>query len=242
MEEPKCNVCNDSGWRPVADRRFTPCECRIQRNKARLKTFARIPARYENCTIQNYEVMDVRQVFQLAKLAAQRFVNEYPVDVSGLLLMGDIGTGKTHLAVAIMQELIETKNIPCSFYPYTELLKMIQSSYSKESETTELELLRPVLDTEVLVLDDIGTMKPSEWVLDTVNFIINTRYNDNRTTIITTNYTEEELVNRVGPRVASRLRQVCRAINMKGPDFRELKRLEMTSRGTLLKGRHDRKK
>ncbi len=121
-------------------------------------------------------------------MAACKFVEEYPVDKTGLLLIGTIGVGKTHLAVGIIKELILSKGISCLFYDYRELLKQIQNSYNDTVKTTELDLLRPVFETEVLVLDELGAVRPTDWVWDTVSLILNTRYNDSRTTIITTNY------------------------------------------------------
>ena len=109
------------------------------------------------------------------------------MDSTGLLLIGSIGVGKTHLAVGIIKELVLSKGIACLFYDYRELLKQIQNSYNDSVKATELDVLRPVFETEVLVLDELGAVKPTEWVWDTVSLILNTRYNDNRTTIITTN-------------------------------------------------------
>ena len=103
-------------------------------------------------------------------------------------------------------------------------------------KVTELEVLRPIFETEVLVLDELGAVKPTEWVWDTVSLILNTRYNDNRTTIITTNFDdrpagavaaprgaarEETLGDRIGERMRSRLHEMCRIIKMEGEDFRQ---------------------
>ena len=74
------------------------------------------------------------------------------------------------------------------FYDYRELLKEIQDSYNAESQTTEMGVLEPVLKTEVLVLDDLGSSKPSPWALETVGHILNSRYNEKRVTLLTTNY------------------------------------------------------
>jgi len=104
--------------------------------------------------------------------------------------------------------------------------------------TTELELLKPVFAAEVLVLDDLGAQKPNEWVWDTVALILNTRYNDRQTTIITTNYAdlptatgpltdaersarEQTLGDRIGDRMLSRLAEMCIRVRMTGKDCRQ---------------------
>jgi DNA replication protein DnaC len=178
-----------------------------------------------------------------AYLAAVRFVNEYPMDATGLLMIGPIGVGKTHLAVAILKELVK-KGAQCLFYDYRELLKEIQNSYNPSVETTEMEVLRPIFEAEVLVLDELGAVKPTEWVWDTVSHILNTRYNDKRTTIITTNFKdlppsrgapepesertrafraarEETLGDRIGERMRSRLHEMCRVVEVHGRDYRQ---------------------
>src|SRR5689334_24429457 len=123
-----------------------------------------------------------------------------------------------------MRQLILGKGIPCLFCDYRELLKQIQNSYNSSSEVTELQVLAPVFETEVLVLDELGAVKPTEWVWDTVSHILNTRYNDKLTTIITTNFADqpaaavaaardltsratrdETLGDRIGERMRSRL-------------------------------------
>src|SRR5207302_9305737 len=136
----------------------------------------------------------------------------------------------------ILKELILTRGIGCLFYDYRELLKEIQNSYNASVQTTELDVLRPVFDAEVLFLDELGAVKPTEWVWDTVSLILNTRYNDNRTTIITTNFEnkpagalsgargatrEESLGDRIGERMRSRLHEMCRIVRMEGQDFRQ---------------------
>jgi DNA replication protein DnaC len=143
-----------------------------------------------------------------------------------------------------LKELIAAKGVPCLFYDYRELLKQIQNSYNDSVKTTELDVLRPVFETEVLVLDELGAVKPTEWVWDTVSLILNTRYNDNRTTIITTNFPDETgqdvsanpasefaraqrsmrretLGDRIGERMRSRLHEMCRIIRLDGTDFRQ---------------------
>jgi DNA replication protein DnaC len=242
-----CPWCEGTGWKSVSrgpERRVTRCDCHLQARARSLLAAARIPKRYEHCELSNFEFDGPHRNLAPARLAACKFVEEYPVDNAGLLLIGDTGVGKTHLAVAILKQLIVSKGIPCLFYDYRELLKQIQNSYNDSVKATELQVLRPAFETEILVLDELGAVRPTEWVWDTVSLILNTRYNDNRTTIITTNYPDgpaknpfanptselgraqqvmrrETLGDRVTDRMRSRLHEMCRFIKMDGEDFRQ---------------------
>ena len=234
-----CPLCSGTGWKSVgngSEHRVTRCNCRMQSRASALLAAARIPKRYEHCELSNFEFDGPHRMLAPARMAACKFVEEYPVDNTGLLLIGPIGVGKTHLAVGIIKELILSKGIACLFYDYRELLKQIQNSYNSSVQATELDVLRPVFDTDLLVLDELGAVKPTEWVWDTVSLILNTRYNDNRTTIITTNFDdrpagtvagprgaarEESLGDRIGERMRSRLHEMCRIIKLEGEDFRQ---------------------
>ncbi len=167
---------------------------------------------------------------------------------TGLLFVGTVGVGKTHLSVGIMKDLIHEKGIHCLFCDYRELLKSIQNSYNPSVQATEMEILRPVFDAEVLVLDELGAVRSTEWVFDTVNYVLNSRYNDNKTTIITTNFPDgaeqkdvdidnlrspsvaeraarrETLGDRIGERMRSRLHEMCKIVNIKGEDHRQTKK------------------
>ena len=105
--------------------------------------------------------------------------------------MGPCGVGKTHLAVAALKDIV-LRGHSGLFYDYRELLKEIQDSYNPENQATEMSVLEPVLQTEILVLDDVGSSKPSLWALETVGHVLNTRYNEKRVTLLTTNYLDSE--------------------------------------------------
>jgi DNA replication protein DnaC len=239
-----CPQCGGSGWKTVPAgsgkaQSVARCECRVGNWSERLLKKARIPARYEHCTLTAFdsEFPGSNRSLAGALFQANRFVEEYPVEATGLMLIGPIGVGKTHLAVGILRELVVQKNAACIFYDYRELLKEIQNSYNASVQTTELEILKPVFDTEVLVLDELGAIKPTEWVWDTVSHILNTRYNDKRTTIITTNFDdlppgkgrsplektarEDTLGDRIGERMRSRLHEMCKVVEIQGSDFRQ---------------------
>ena len=166
-------------------------------------------------------------------MAAEKFVDEYPMPQPfGLLFMGPQGIGKTHLAVGIIKKLIREKSIPSLFCTFPELLKEIQDSWNPVSQSSEMTLLEPVLNVEVLVLDELGAQKPSDWVRDQVAYILNYRYNENKVTIITTNFLDpatspakedrkiDSLSQRIGERIRSRLFEMCKTIKMDGKDFR----------------------
>src|ERR1700722_11359382 len=245
-----CPMCAGSGWKAVAggpERGVTRCDCQLRARGDAMIAAARIPKRYEHCELSNFttDFPGADGSAAMAQISASRFVREYdPPEGKGLLLVGGIGTGKTHLAVGILKELITARSSACLFCDYRELLKQIQNSYNDSVKVTELQVLRPVFEAEVLVLDELGAVKPSEWVWDTVSLLLNTRYNDNRTTIITTNFAdepaasvarslsvslsptraatrEETLGDRIGERMRSRLHEMCRIVKMEGPDFRQ---------------------
>ncbi len=167
----------------------------------------------------------------IAKREAQIVLDDFPsLDGRGLLFIGAVGVGKTHLAVAILRELIERYQIRGLFYQFGALLRQIQDSYNPVSQTSELKVLAPVFEADVLVLDELGTSKPTDWVRDTMMQIINTRYNDKRVTIFTTNYPDtrkndkdasEILEDRVGVALRSRLYEMCKTVLVEGDDYRK---------------------
>jgi len=245
-----CPFCGGTGWQTIdhgKEREVVRCECRVKNRGERLLAAARIPPRYEHCELGNFECdSEDRSPNSIwnARFNAGRFVEDYPVEKTGLLFVGSVGVGKTHLAVGIIKGLIREKGIRCLFCDYRELLKSIQNSYNPQVQATEMEILQPVFDAEVLVLDELGAVRSTEWVFDTVNYILNSRYNENKTTIITTNFPDieeqdklevhdarsysaadraarrETLGDRIGERMRSRLHEMCKKVEIEGPDFR----------------------
>jgi DNA replication protein DnaC len=211
----------------VAGKGARRCRCRAEDARKKLLEAARIPRRYEGCSLSNYQPAANNGSQLRAFNYAFRLAREYPSADRGLLLMGTCGVGKTHLSVAILRELIEKKGVPCLFYEFGSLLKEIQNSYNPVPQTSELTVLSPVIEAEVLVLDELGGTKPTDWVRDTMMQVINARYNDRKLTIFTTNYTdmrrtpaEETLEDRIGVRLRSRLYEMCKTVVVEGEDYR----------------------
>jgi DNA replication protein DnaC len=203
------------------------CLCRKRDVRTELLGAARIPRRYEECSLSNYQPATNNGSQFRAFNYAYRLVREYPSVDRGLLLMGTCGVGKTHLSVAILRELMEKKGVSCLFYEFGSLLKEIQNSYNPISQTSESKVLTPIIEAEVLVLDELGASKPTDWVRDTMMHVINTRYNDRQLTIFTTNYLDgwsserdEILEDRIGVRLRSRLFEMCKTVQIEGEDYR----------------------
>jgi DNA replication protein DnaC len=234
-----------------------PCHCTGKDRAERAMGRARIPTRYEHCDFENFdtklydgetgpEFPKWNHSLEQAKLVTEAFARDYPASGgSGLLIMGPCGAGKTHLAVAALRQIVPRGHTGI-FYDYRELLKEIQDSYNSESQTSELGVLEPVLTADVLLLDDLGASKPSAWALETVGHILNSRYNEKRITLLTTNYLdgagptplsshrnprfpsgqavsparEESLTDRLGTRIRSRLYEMCRTVELFAPDYR----------------------
>lgn len=244
-----CPICEGSGLQVLVsktgDRFAHECACQLQLRINRKLDRSGVPARFRGKSIESFKVEGKhRSIFQ-ARESVRRYVDRYPYKLEGmgLVLVGSSGLGKTHLAASMLQTLIVEKQVRGLFYDYQELLKLIQNSYNPSVAATELGVLQPVFDAEVLVLDDLGSTKPTDWVWDTVSHIVNSRYNRDRTTIITTNFADapavwgesaaggagsmaaarrgETLGDRIGERMRSRLHEMCEFLVLEGEDQRQ---------------------
>ncbi len=220
------------------------CGCAESERSQQLFAQARIPRRYEHCSFDNFDIRKDRQTGQpnatlaRALFFARRFVEEYPAEF-GLLFYGTTGAGKTHLAVAVLRGLMFEKGAACLFYDFRDLLKEIRDSYNPISRTSELRVLQPVLDAEVLLLDEMAATDPSDWVKETLAHIINSRYNQKKTTLITTTLPMGEAaegervktpsgepldvdrsLNQLGTTLRSRLYEMCKLVEMNSDDYR----------------------
>ena len=228
-----CPLCDDTGWKTIdlnGVPRVARCDCWREQSVVRAASDARIPPRYQRCDLDNFQ--DYNDSLVRAVGRTRRFVEAFPVVDKGLLFVGRPGLGKTHLATACLKQVIQRTGARGVFFDTRELLRMIRETYDPIVQATESQVLRPVLDAQILVLDDLGAEKTSEWVEETLNLIVNTRYNQRRPTIFTTNYPlqlpagapkhAETLIERIGFRMHSRLHEMCEFLELDGVDYREL--------------------
>lgn len=223
-----CEQCHDSFWvTDVVDgvERVRRCACWRATMSSHQLQHARIPQRYRHCELANFE--QNTDSLREAHRRAQAFIAAFPVVDRGLLLRGRHGVGKTHLGVAVLKAVIQQKGARGYFYETRELLKLVRESFG-QGDLTEMDVLRPVLDADLLVLDDLGAEKTSEWVQETLGLVVNTRYSEKRPTIFTTNLGNGTALDdlqsmrvQLGERTRSRLLEMCLDVEMDGPDVRE---------------------
>jgi DNA replication protein DnaC len=221
-----CPRCSNSGWIPLPGDtlRVEPCGCQGDLRRQQRLSSASIPKRYTHCTLDTFREKSV--ALRNAKQRVQEFVDLWPntSEGKGLLLMGGCGVGKTHLAVAALLEIIHSgKPGRLVFSNFQDLIQEIHASFDSDQVPQKNELMRPLLEADLLVLDELGSQKPTQFVHDILYYVINTRYNEERTTIFTTNYydrtadaKEETLEQRIGTRLRSRLAEMADRIEFTG--------------------------
>jgi DNA replication protein DnaC len=197
---------------------------------------ADIPPLYANASFDNFLLsrenpMSYRELTEVF-LAVRGYARDFPnAKKPGLLLLGDPGCGKTHLAVAAFRAIL-AKGFEGLFFDYQNLLDRIRSGYDEASNSSDREAYRIAMDKEILLLDDLGAHRVTDWVEDTVTSIITYRCNNRKPLIATTNLIDSDagfnkidhrttLTERIGPRARSRLFEMCRVIKMPNiEDFR----------------------
>jgi DNA replication protein DnaC len=252
MARPNCKFCNGTGWLVTEQDGISAanrCGCVAEVHGEELESRAQIPQNYRHASFDNFYLphdnpLASRQL-QRAMLPVKGYANNFPVlkDKLGLLLVGPQGAGKTHLAVAVLRDLI-ARGHQGVFFDYQNLLERIRSGYNEKIGTSNREAYQTALEAEVLLLDDLGAHRVTDWVQDTVTSIITYRCNNRKPFIATTNFPDPDmggtivekagldsasrhilhdtLEERIGPRARSRLFEMCTVVQMWGlADYRQ---------------------
>ena len=252
MPEQNCGKCGGTGWVITEHEGLSGaehCQCYGQRLAIERQNRVDIPKQFENAGFENFELPSdnptVRTALSTVFVGVRRYVREFPLsDKPGLLLVGPVGTGKTHLAVAALKELV-SKGINGVYFDYQDLLGRIMKGWNASAGASEKEAYRTAIETDVVVIDDLGARRADDWVEDTITAIITHRYNHRKALIVTTNLPDtafgdslsiagqsgmpsrykRSLSEVIGERSTSRLLQMCHVMRMPSmPDQRASRR------------------
>jgi DNA replication protein DnaC len=210
---------------PECDKKNEQREWELARRDARIATLRErsgLSKRMRGYTLSNFRPT-ISNAAGRARVKVDGYLESWDENREagrGLYFCGGVGTGKTHLAVAVMNELMRKKRVPSLFVTVPELLDNLRETYNKPGRNLD-EWMDAVQNAEFLVLDDLGSERPTEWVKERIFVIVNHRYREALPTVFTSNIGPKDLAEQLGERTASRIIAMCDWIALEGDDYRE---------------------
>ena len=223
-DRPACKlgVCDGSGWIVGPENVARPCECRdslVAKRRARGVSSV-IPRRFRDVS---FELAENDGIAPDVLDAVREFADQVEDRLDsgrGLWLMGDVGTGKTTLAMLVSKAAAEAGRT-VAIYSLPRLLARIRRTYDGEpGEDSYLEFFDRLTSVDLLHIDDLGAEKRSDWVLEQLYAIVDERYQSQRSMVVTSNLDPDQLKEQIGSRVVSRLAEICRELPLWGDDRR----------------------
>lgn len=211
-----CRIPNITYFRGQLYESTIECEKSIKEQRlekiAKLALSSGISNRFKSRKFGTFNLTkDNKRAFEIAK----RYADRYPLN-NGLLITGPCGTGKTHIAVAILHAILE-KGYSGLFVTVPDLLAEIRKTFNNDGESKKI---KEIMTARFLVLDDLGAEKTTDWVQEQLYMIINYRYEYELPTVITSNLNIGQLAQKIGERSASRLLEMCYGVKLNGEDYR----------------------
>ena len=224
-DRPACKlgVCDGSGWIVGPENVARPCDCRdalLAKRRARGVSSV-IPKRFRDVSFELAANDGITAPVLAAVRAFTDNIEEQLEQGRGLWLMGDVGTGKTTLAMIVSKAAAEAGR-SVAIYSMPRLLARIRRTYDSEpGEDSYLEFFERLTSVDLLHLDDLGAEKRSDWVLEQLYAIVDERYQSQRSIVVTSNQDYAQLKAEIGDRVVSRLTEMCEELPLYGPDLRD---------------------
>jgi DNA replication protein DnaC len=216
-------VCDGSGW--ILDEEtdaVKPCECRqIKMNRTSSKRIGTgIPKRFRGVSFERKPIVDMHPMILRQVKSYVRKIDDNIEQGSGMWFQGDVGTGKTSLAMLISKTAIDAGH-SVAIYSVPHLLADIKETYEADSTHSYMSLFKRLTTVDLLHLDDLGAERSTEWVLEQLYSIVNERWQDEKSILVTTNLDVVDLREQIGERTVSRLAEICGdPLPLMGPDLR----------------------
>jgi DNA replication protein DnaC len=210
---------------PECEKKNDQREWELMRREARveiLRERSGLSKRMKGYTLDNFDHY-VSPTATRARIRVDEYLKNWEENREsgrGLYFCGGVGTGKTHLAVAVMNELMVRKRVPSLFVTVPEFLDNLREAYMIPGRDLD-EWMETVKNADLLALDDLGSERPTEWVRERLFVIVNHRYREALPTLFTSNIGPKDLASQLGERTASRIIAMCDWISLEGEDYRE---------------------